>query len=114
MHAAERGFFTFEDFAVAAFVHFAAAVSANVKAGLNGNADQVGETFEQTFGELLAFFCEFKDFLLFFAHRLVRVLDQAFLFKLLQEGVNEARADFFSKSLFESSEYAVAVSWSLV
>ena len=71
MHAAERGFFAIDDLAVAALVHFAAAVSANVEAGLNGYADQVSETLEQTSAELLAFFREFKDFFLFLAYRFV-------------------------------------------
>ena len=39
VYAAERGFFPIYYFSVSAFVDFAAAVSANVKAGFNGYCD---------------------------------------------------------------------------
>ena len=39
VHAAKRCFFAVDDFSVAAFVDFAAAVSADVEAWFNGNCD---------------------------------------------------------------------------
>ncbi len=47
MHAAERGFFSVDDFSVPAFVDFAAAVGANVEAGFNRNRYKLGEAFEK-------------------------------------------------------------------
>ena len=114
MRATERGFFTLNDLAVTALVHFAAAVSTDVEAGLNSNADQVSETLEQAGAEPSSFLCEFEDLFLFLAHMLELVRHQAFFLKLLQERVDEAGADFFSEALLETAEYAVAVSWSLV
>jgi len=47
VHAAEGCFFSVDEFSVASFVDFAAAVGANVEAGFNGDRDQLGEAFEK-------------------------------------------------------------------
>jgi len=114
MRTAEFCLFAIYDLTVAALIHFAAAVSADVEAGFNGDADQVSETLEQASAEFLSFFCEFKDLFLLLAHWLVQMFHQAFLFKLLQEGVNKARTDFLSKTLLETTQYAITVSWTLI
>jgi hypothetical protein len=114
MHTAERCLFAVYDLAVAALVHFAAAVSTNVEAGFNGDADQISETLEQANAEFFAFFRQLKHLSLLLAHWLVRMFHQAFLFKLLQERVNKAWTDFFSEALPETAEYAVTVSWAFV
>ncbi len=70
MHAAEGCFFPVDDLAVASFVYLAAAVGANVKAGFNGDGNEVGEPLEQACADFSSFFGEFEDFFFFFAHRL--------------------------------------------
>ena len=83
MHAAEGCFFAVNDLAVSAFIYFATAVGTNVKAGFNGDGDQVGEAFEQTCAESSSCFGKFKDLLFFLANWLNCVLHQALFFELL-------------------------------
>jgi len=109
MHAAEGCFFSINDFSIASFVHFAAAVGANFEAGLNGNGDEVGEAFKQTCADLSSFFSELENFLFFLAHGLNRVFYQVFFLELPEKWIDQAWADFFSYSLFEAVEDAVAV-----
>lgn len=114
MHAAECCFFSVDDFSVAAFVDLAAAVSALVQAGFDSDGDQAREAFEKSRAQLFSFFGQFEDFLFLLAHGFHLMLDEAFFFELLKERVDEARADFFSDSLFEAIEDAVAVDRSFV
>ena len=88
MHATEGGFFSADDFAVASFVDFAAAMSTNVEARLNGDGDEIGETLEKTSAELSAFLGEFENFPFLLTHGLNRVFHQAFRFQLLEKRVN--------------------------
>ena len=67
MHTAKSGFFVVDDFAVAAFIDFAAAMSAHVHAGFDGDGDERGEAFEEAPAKFSAFLGEFKDFLFFLA-----------------------------------------------
>ena len=114
VHTAESGFFSVDDFSVAALVNFAAAVSTHVEAGFDGDGNQVGEAFEKPCAQFSAFFGEFEDFFFFLSHGFDRVFDQAFFFELLKKRVDKAGADLFSHSLFEAVEDAVAVGWSFV
>ena len=75
MGAAESCFFAIDGFSVAAFVDFAAAVSADVKAGFNGDGDECGEAFEEARAQFSAFVGEFKDFFLFLADGFFGVRD---------------------------------------
>ena len=42
------------------------------------------------------------------------VFHQSFLFKLLQEGIDQAGTDFLSYSSLELADYAVAVAWPFI
>jgi hypothetical protein len=114
VHTAEREFFAVYDFSVAAFVDFAAAMSADVEAGFDGDGDEFCESLEKSGAEFSAFLGEFEDFAFFFAHRLKSVLHQTFFFQLLEEGVDEAWAYFFFDAFLEAADYLVAVGWSFV
>ena len=114
MHATECCFFSADDFSVAALVDFAAAVSADIQAGLQRYGYQTRESFEQACAEFLSFGGEFEDFLIFFTNRLHHVFDQSFFFKLLEKRIDQTWADFFSDSFLEAVQYAVAVGRSLV
>jgi len=114
VHATEGCFFSVNDFSIASLVDLAAAVGANIETWLNSYGNQVGEALEEACCQLPSFFCKFEDFLFFFAHWLDCVFDQAFFFELLEKRVDQAWADFFSYSLFEAVEYAVAVGWSFI
>ena len=70
VHAAERGFFSIDDFSVSAFVYFASAVGAYVEAGFDSDGDQAGEAFEQTSAEFFSFFGEFEDLLFLLSYQL--------------------------------------------
>ena len=114
MHTTERRLFTFNCFAVSAFIYFATAVGADVEAGFDSYGDEFCEALEKTRAEFPAFSGEFEDFSLFLAHGLDGVSHQAFFFELLEEGVDEAWADFFFDAFFEAADYLVAVGWSFV
>jgi hypothetical protein len=114
MRAAERHFFAINNFVVAAFVDFAAAVSANVHAGFDGYGDKGCEAFEQACAKFPALYGELKNFAFFLTHGFLGMGYIAFFFELLQKRVNERGTDFFFDSFFELAEYAVAVGWSLV
>lgn len=75
MRAAECHFRSVDFFAIGAFVDFAAAVSADVKARRDGYGDEFGEAFEKSSAELFAFFGEFEDFFDFVADWFEGVFD---------------------------------------
>ena len=80
VHATEGGVFSIDDFSVASFVDFAAAVGADVKAWLNRDRDGIGEALEKTSAKFSAFLGELEDFSFFFTYWLFSVLYQAFFF----------------------------------
>jgi len=86
--AAEHEFLVVYDFAVSAFVHFAAAVRTDFEAGFQGNADEFAKALEELPAEFFAVGGEFEDFLFLGAHRFQGAFDEFFLFELFEEGVN--------------------------
>ena len=114
VHAAEGCLFAINHFTVTSFVHLAAAMGANVEAGLNGDGNQISKAFEKPSAELSAFLSEFENFSFLLAHRLDSMLYQALFFQLLQKRVDEAWAHFFFYSLFEVTNYLIPVGGSFV
>ena len=114
MYAAEGCFFPIDDLSIATLVDLAAAVGADFETGLNGDGDKVGEAFEQASADFFSFLSELENLLFFLTHGLNRVFYQTFFFELLEKRINQAWANFFSYSLFEAGQYAVAVGGSFV
>ena len=55
MYAAKRHFFSIDDFAVAAFIDFAAAMCTNIKTGLDGDGYKFSKPLKQAAAEFFAF-----------------------------------------------------------
>jgi len=75
VYAAEHELLAVDDLLVTPLVDLAAAVGADVEAGLDGHRDEVGEALEESVGEGHAFFRQLVDLSLFLPDHL-RIVGQ--------------------------------------
>jgi hypothetical protein len=114
MFTTENGFPTIYRLFVSSFIHFTTTVGTNFQTWLDGNRDEGCKALEESSTEFLSLFGEFINFLLLFSHMFDDVFHESLLFKLLQEGIDQTRADFFPYPSLKLADYAVAVAWPFV